>query len=446
MHITPLSGKLTTLARKLHIAIGRISGRQYRLLSEDERASIEGGLRTYVTAFRSGKLPAKPSLLLQPRFSASLRELAEIIGHETSAARDLVPHLKLLEGCRVEFNSLGGKASEAEQALYPHEMEVTSSLLSSVLRNGRGQVSWAFDPVVLGIMTEPRTYAHLNLELVRNAQTYAAIALYENCRRFKLVSLTGVYPLSKWRRLLSSTGQVPAWRDNDSELMRTIKGAIKELNACEGCDIELEPLKSVMPDGSKGLQFRVTDRSQAKLPFGAPVPADRDLRRTLLGMGFSDAQTNSIMGDRDADYLRSKLLLMAKAKNVRDPKAFLLAALEKDYRDEAVLLERAAQDRTAREAAYRQVQEVQDAFEAWKSRRLRETFAQLEEDERARWEVQYAQETPHSVLTGKTAKLNAFYGWLSLQSHGLLADPAEQNALVFSALRPDKQAAQPMPE
>lgn len=441
MQLTPLSGKLTALARKLHIVIGRLSGRQYQLLSEDERARIEGGLRDYVTAFRAGKLPLKPTLLIQPRFSATLRELAEALEYEPSAARDLMPHLKLLEGCRVEFNSLGSGAALEDQARYPYELQVTGSLLSSVLRNGRGQVSWAFDPVILGIMVEPRTYAHLNLELVRNAQTYAAIALYENCRKFTRVKATGVYPMAKWRRLLSSTGQVPSWRDNDSELMRTVKQAIKELNACEGCDIDLEPVKAVMPDGSKGLQFRVLSRSQAKLPFGAPVPADRELKKKLREIGYSDIDATRRMEERDPDYLWGKIKLMEKTPNVRSKKAFLDSAIAKDYQDEAAMAEKAAKERATKELVYREAQQVQEAFGAWQSKRLRERFESLDEFERVTWETAYQAHAPATPVTGKAAKLGLFYAWLARQPHKLLDQPEDRDLLVFSALRPDKATA-----
>lgn len=438
VHITPLTGKLTPLARKLHIALGRMAGQQFRRLDESEREEIEGRLRSFIADLRSGHQAEKPPLLLQPRFTTSLRELAEVVGYDPKEARHLYEHLKLLLACRVEYNSLRDSSKDAnERELYPDELEVTSNLLSSLVRSGRGLVSWAFDPVVLAVMVMPRTYAQLNLDVLRGVRSYAAVALYENCRRFVGVGRTGAYATEKWRRLLSPTGNVPAWRDNERELNRAIKSAIADLKACDACDIDLEPVKVRLANNQPGLQFLVKLVKQHRLPFGEPVPVDRELRDRLLGLGFAAAEARHILESRDDTYIRSKLDMLAKAREVRNPKGWLIDALAKDYQDEEARAELEAQRRAQMAQRVKDAQEVKDAFAVWQAKRLREQFAELLEDERARWEVQFNETGAGAALGGK-ARQAAFFGWLARQGHNLLRAEEDADPIVFSTVRPDK--------
>lgn len=376
-------------------------------------------------------------MLLQPRFTASLRELAEAVGYEPSDARHLMEHLRLLLACRVEYNSLRGKSAAEERDLYPDELQVTSSLLSSLVRTGRGLVSWAFDPVVLAIMVMPRTYARLNLDVIRGVRSYAALALYENCKRFVGAGQTGAYPSAQWRRLLSPTGQVPAWRDNERELTRTIKAALADLKACDACDIELEPVKVRLANNQQGLQFRVKLVDQHRLPFGEPVPVDKELQRDLLSIGFKAAEVRHILEGHDESYVWATLTLMRKQPNVRNPRGWVIDALTKRRHDEELKAEQAAKERQEHARRLQGVEELRVAFATWQEKRLREQFNDLGEDEQAFLEVQFAATPAATALRGK-ARQAAFFGWLAKQDSGLLRDPADVDPLTFAALRPDK--------
>ncbi len=437
IHMAPLTGKLTPLARKLHIAMGRMAGEQFKRLDEQERAEIDRRLRLFIADLRAGTKPTKPPMLLQPRFSASLRELAEAVGYEPSEGRHLMGHLSLLENCSVEYNSVRYPTAEVEKELYPDELQVTSKLLSSVVRTGRGLVSWAFDPVVLAIMVMPRTYAYLNMDVIRGVRSYAALALYENCKRFVGNGLTGVWSSEQWRRLLSPTGQVPEWRNNERELTRTIKAALEDLRACDAVDIDLVPVKVRLPNNKPGLQFKVKLLEQARLPFGEPVPADKDLQKRLMALGFKAAEVRHMVESRDETYLRAKLELLHKAKNVQNPRAWLSSALARDFKDEERQAEQDTQRHQENAARLKDAEELQQAFAAWQHKRLRERFDELLEDERASWERRFAESSSvAAALTGK-AKQGAFFGWL-LKNQVNLLDAADTNALLFAAMRPDK--------
>jgi hypothetical protein len=253
------------------------------------------------------------------------------------------------------------------------------------------------------------------------------------------IGKTGVFTTAQWRRLLSPTGQVPEWRDNERELTRTIKAALVDLRACDACDIELEPVRVRMPDNKLGLQFKVKLLDQHRLPFGEPVPADKELHAELLALGFKPAEARRLLEARDESYLRSKMALLRKAKNVQNPRGWLISALEKDFQDEEAQREADAREREEKLRQLRNVEEVKEAFKAWQNKRLRELFSELLEDERTRWEVRFSESTTAATMLSGKARQSAFFGWL-LQQEGLqlLREPADVDAITFATLRPDK--------
>lgn len=446
IHITPLKQALSITGRKLHIAMARLAGEQYQRLTREQRETIDLALRDYIAQLRSGKRPSEPPMLLQPQFFASLAELAEAVGYEPKEARHLWPVIQALVATPVRFNSLRHNAAKAERELFPDELEVVATLLSSATRTGRGELSWAYDPKILSIMVAPRTYALLNLELVRNARTYTALALYENCRRFVGIGQAGPYPFERWQQLLSPEGRRPAWEDS-YEFMRRVKRAIEELEACEGCDIKLTAERVKVANQGTCLQVKVKTLEQPLLAFGEPLPRNRDLVESLRALGFTASEVRVMTETHGDEYLLAKLEMLAKAqkspKGVGKPKAWLTTAVEKDFQDEVVQQTMALHKVAEREERTRQAARVREAFQAFQAERIRVRFSELEEDARARWEVLFAgtEAARLAAPLAPKAREASFFGWLSKQEHALFQDPEEQDPVAFSIAFPTKTSA-----
>lgn len=437
IHITPLKQALSLPGRKIHIALARFAGEQYQRLSRDQRESIESALREYIANLRSGKRATEPPLLLQPQFSAKLADVARAIGYEPKEARHLWPAITALVATSVQFNSLRHSAARTEQDLYPDELEVATTLLSSAVRTGRGELAWAYDPKILSIMVAPRTYAMLNLELVRSARTYTALALYENCRRFVGIGVAGPYPIERWQQLLSPEGNRPAW-ENVYEFMRRVKRSIKELHTCEGCDIEIEVERVKLPNAGAGLQFKVRPLDQSKLPFGIPLPRNPELMSRLVTIGFSEREAGMMVENHGEEYLLAKFELFDKSnkngKPIGNPKGWLNAAVARDFQDAEVQQATVRKMAQARELRLQRADQLKAAFQSFQAEQLRSRFYALEEDLRVNWEVQFA--AAHeghltSSLAGK-AKEQAFFGWLAQQAHGLFQEPEEYDLATFA--------------
>lgn len=438
IHIRPVEGALSLPMRKLHIALTKMAGEQYQGLPREDRQGCEDKVREAVARFREGR-QSGAEVVPMVWFSASLREIADAAGYAPDEARALWPAIGALKSRKVQFNVLRHGAQAHERELFPYELDVWLELLSHVARNRHGQVQWSYHPLLLAIMVQPRTFAMLNLELVRNARTYTALALYENCRRFVALGKAGPWSFERWQSLLSPTGERPAW-ENQYEFLRRIKRAIAELEACEGCDIELVPERVKATAQGPCLQMSVRAREQARLPFGEPLPRNQDLLQRLDLVGFSRAEVRVLLDTHGEEYLLTKLAILDKNKQsprgVDSPKAWLKAAIARDFQDEEVqreMLLRKQRERTQRE---QQMQKLREAFAAFQEQQLRARFAAADEASRVHWEVRFDEATQErqellKSLPGK-AKDAAFFGWLKEQPHGLFVDPEEQDLAAFA--------------
>lgn len=399
IHSRPVKGNLTLKARKLVGALARLAGEQYKRLPPEQREQIEDAVRAHVSGLRAGVVAEVPPILFQPRFTARLRQVADYVGHDPSDSRHLMQDLQLLVSTSVELNFLGhteGHAiNEAEVSTYPHEMRVVSTLLSSLVKVGRGTLSWGYDPLVLLVMVHPRTYTYLSLDLNRNARTYTALALYENVRRFLGVKRTGCYPVRRWQQLLSETGEVRTW-ETVAEFRRKVRRALSELEVVEGCDIKITYHEETRA-GEKHVYFEVEPLPQHRLLFGEPVPEDRELARMLRQLGFPETECRGLVEAHGAEYLYAKLDLLKRSRerqHIRDERAWLVAAVRDDWRDQE---QEAAKVQEQRDQAQRQRQELENlrkAFDALRAKTVDERLAALPADEQELWKSRYLETDP----------------------------------------------------
>ena len=406
LHIRPLKGALTLKARKLQTALARVAGEQYKRLPETERERIEDAVRAHVRELRQGRHSDVPTILLQPRFTTKLRDVAEMVGHDPADARHMMDDLQRLVTTQVEFNVLGHLASEKEADLYPWELQVHTSLASSILRAGRGLISWGYDPLIFMVMVNPRTYTYLSQELIRNARTYTALALYENVRKYVGVHKTRALPVRAWQELLSEDGKVPAWEDS-AELKRKLRHAMAELRACEGCDIDIECKEVHIPGAGKGLEFHVALRAQSQLLFGEPIPENRELAAALeKEFNLSRAEVRHYIEEFGEEYLYGKLTLYkrsAATQTIRNPGGWFNSAVQQDWEDREVKEDKARADR-ARQAQQEQAfAQAQAEFQQMRGDTIRAILVGLSDEERASWQQRFV-ETPEGQRAQGTLK------------------------------------------
>jgi len=102
------------------------------------------------------------------------------------------------------------------------------SMLSEVaieIRKGENWVSWSYPPTIMSALREPARWARIDLDVLAKLGSYAAVALYEICARYRdnPSGLTSRKPVQWWSDALS---QAPAgterreWRKFKSERVK----------------------------------------------------------------------------------------------------------------------------------------------------------------------------------------------------------------------------------
>ena len=108
-------------------------------------------------------------------------------------------------------------------------------------RNGDNWVAWSYPPTIMSALRDPQRWARLELDVLTSLGSYAAIALYEICARYRdnPSGLTSRKPVLWW---VDAISPVPAgterreWRKIKSE---RVKPAIDEINSETDLEVEL---------------------------------------------------------------------------------------------------------------------------------------------------------------------------------------------------------------
>ena len=174
------------------------------------------------------------------------------------------------------------------------------SMLSEVVlevRRGENWVSWMFPPSIMAALMDPQRWARINLDVLARLDTYASIALYEICVRYRdnPGGLTSRKPPGWWTDALSNVpgGDRREWRKFKNE---RIKPAIAEINA--KTDLAIELVEHKQGRELREVQFSVRRKArQAVKPAHAPVDTSLIMRAQTLGI--SEAKTDALIREFD---------------------------------------------------------------------------------------------------------------------------------------------------
>jgi len=265
--MVPTSGKLSPLARKLFNVLLRESHDQKKEL---DRAGRELGAKDF---FR-----CKLSKLFAP-FTMDSADLS------THAKK----HLKEMQLTLVNLESPDQGTGVVYKSL-PLVGEVHIDKTTTGL-----DLKWTLMPSMLEAIDEPALFTNLNLEYITSLRTYAAIALYEICVRYKNnpSGLTCSCAPDWWVQALTATAirHVPGkkkreWRKVKSE---SVNDAILEINKIT--DIVIELIEKKTGKSVTQIQFAVRKK---KVDPAAGAAAPRRLspevieRATKVGLQLLD--------------------------------------------------------------------------------------------------------------------------------------------------------------
>ena len=222
------------------------------------------------------------------------------------------------------------------------------SMLSEVaieIRNGENWVLWSYPPTVMASLKEPQRWARIDLAVLARLGTYAALALYEICARYRdnPSGVTSRKPVQWWADALS---QAPAgaerreWRKFKSE---RVKAAIDEIN--HQSDLEIEIIEHREGRAVEEVQFSVRRKRQAAKPIGqdkAPVDANLVLRAESLGV--REAKLDGLISEFGEDAVAGKIQVLERRssdirlRGVDNAYSYLRSLLRNDSLDNPVAL------------------------------------------------------------------------------------------------------------
>jgi hypothetical protein len=165
------------------------------------------------------------------------------------------------------------------------------SMLSEVtieLRNGENWVRWSYPPTLMSALKHPQLWARIDLDVVAKLGTYAALALYEICARYRgnPSGMTSRKPVQWWADALSGTppgSDRREWRKFKNE---RVKEAVAAIN--EETDLEIALVEHRQGRAVEEVQFTVREKRAASMkprPLSqAPVDANLVLRAESLGV------------------------------------------------------------------------------------------------------------------------------------------------------------------
>lgn len=322
--MVPVVGKLSPVSRKIFNALLFKGGGVYR-----------------------DKLQAGAPMLAEETFEARLSDLvSHLPGEAADWSSNARVHLMEMLRTEVVWQSIDKNADVegwgAMNLLSQAEVEK---------RGGALYVRWSFPPRVLAALKDPAFYTRLDLDIMGSLRTYAAIALYEICSRYRTnpTGLTCNQPPDWWVEALTARGTRGAGartkgrggRDEDLEARpkrewRKVKSesvidAIAEINA--KTDLEIDLIEKRTGKAVSSVQFSVRRKRQL-VAAGEGVPPDILEKATALGISVQEIAgvLKSVVGG--PEVLRAGLMKVSDRTRREDlqpvdsPLAYLRRVLE----------------------------------------------------------------------------------------------------------------------
>ncbi|WP_186035747.1 replication initiation protein [Burkholderia gladioli] len=163
-------------------------------------------------------LNAYDDLLTRVEHKIPVGIMSEMLGFDSKNTGALKDALKKIATTPIEFDILHATGDE--------EWGVTTLLSSANIRNG--MVTYEYSRRLADKLANPEIYLLININVQKQFSGAYALALYENCLRFKRTGSTGWISVDIWRRLLGA--EAATYDEFKHFNAEVIKKAVKEVS------------------------------------------------------------------------------------------------------------------------------------------------------------------------------------------------------------------------
>ncbi len=188
-----------------------------------------------------------------------------------------------------------------------NEWGVTTALASATIKEG--VCTYAYSHALRTKLYNPELYARIDLLTISRFNSGHALALYENCARYRAIRQTPVFPLRVFRDLLGVGSS--AYYDEFKQLNRkVIQPAIKEINTVSDIqiDVELQREKRKVV----GVKFLIQENNQGLLSIDSPTSFNTALiTRLQESFLLTEAQAKESLALHSEDRIEAVMSYVA---------------------------------------------------------------------------------------------------------------------------------------
>lgn len=240
-------------------------------------------------------LNAYPNLLEQETHRIRISELASILGFDSHDQDCLKRALVNLMSVVLSWNILDNRGHEKAWRARPM---LTSADLE------QGWCLYSYHPDLRIKLFNPEVYASINVSIQRRFTSGYALALYENCLRYRRVGTTGWLDLDLVRKLIgASDGYYDEFRRLNAKIL---KPAIKQINETSDILVEMDFRREKRR--VVAARFNVQDNPQLTL-FQSPLEDEealveergKNLVDRLKGLGLDETAIRQLLAEYDTD-------------------------------------------------------------------------------------------------------------------------------------------------
>lgn len=279
---------------------------------------------------------AYEDLLKEETHKIRVKDLADIIGFDSNDRIILKKSLVNLMRTVLEWNVLDEKGREKDWE---------ASTMLEYTRVKGVYCYYSYGKKLREKLYNPKMYERINLTIQKKFSSGYALALYENCLRFKNIGSTGWIAIDRFRKIM---GVGPKEYSDFRRLNeRVIKGPVKQVNSSS--DIVLDPEYKREKRRVVAVRFKVEDNPQLSL-FGVSKSGMEsgdlmeikqlrggrlEIRERLQRFGLSEKQVEWALKEHDEGYVNENMGIVEgdyRAGKVKNLPAYALAALQEDYR------------------------------------------------------------------------------------------------------------------
>ncbi len=240
-------------------------------------------------------------------FEAPLPAILRTTGSSGSDRMAAKRYLKEMRGLEVDWESTAPGDGPKWKGF---------SMLSEVsieVRSGENWVCWSYPPTIMAALRDPARWARLDLNVLASLSTYAAVALYEICARYRdnPSGVTSRKPASWWADALSQTpagSERREWRKFKNEKIRQ---AVDEIN--NETDLEIAVVEHKQGRAVAEVQFSVRrKRGGPRSRSAAADIVDANLVLRAESLGVRESKLDELIKEFGEARVREKVEVLER--------------------------------------------------------------------------------------------------------------------------------------